>query len=190
MALTGQLTLDEFLLLPEERPAWEYERGVITQKVAPLGWHGLLQGDLYFRFRVHGHPRALAEAFSETRVTWPEEGVSYVPDVIAYRAERVPADPDGLIANHLTAPPDVAVEIWSPGQTLGNQMDRCRWYVEHGVPVALLVHPDRRTVWTFRPGAERGPLRDDDVVDLGDVFAGLSFTVAELFGALRRRRSG
>ena len=56
MAPTEQLTLDEFLLLPEERPALEYERGVITQKMAPLGWHGLLQGDLYFRFRTHGHP--------------------------------------------------------------------------------------------------------------------------------------
>lgn len=188
MTLTGQLTLDEFQLLPEERPALEYERGVITQKMAPLGWHGLLQGDLYFRFRTHGHPRAMAVAFSETRVTWPDEGVSYVPDVIAYRSDRVPTDQDGLIDNHLTLPPDIAVEIWSPGQTLGRQLDRCRWYVEHGVPVSLLVHPDRRTIWTFRPGAESGPLQNDDVVDLGDILSGLSFTVADLFAALRPRR--
>ena len=187
MVLTRQLTLDEFLLLPEEGTALEYERGVITQKMAPLGWHGLLQGDLYFRFRTHGHPQVVAEAFSETRVTWADEGVSYVPDVIAYRIERVPADPDGLIDNHLILPPDVAAEIWSPGQALGRQMDRCRWYVAHGVPVSLLVHPDRRTVWTFRPGAESGALQNDEVVDLGDVFPGLSFTVAELFGALHRR---
>lgn len=187
MALTERLTLDEFLLQPEERPALEYERGVITQKMAPLGWHGLLQGDLYFRFRMHGHPQAILEAFSETRVTWPDEGVSYVPDVIAYRSERVPADPSGLIENHLTVPPDVAVEIWSPDQVLSTQLERCRWYVEHGVPVSLLVHPNRGTVWTFRPSVESGPLRGEDLVDLGDVFPGLSFSVAELFQALRRR---
>ena len=35
MAVTGQLTLDEFLRLPEEKPAMEYERGVIAQKMAP-----------------------------------------------------------------------------------------------------------------------------------------------------------
>ena len=187
MALTEQLTLDEFLLQPEERPALEYERGVITQKMAPLGWHGLLQGDLYFRLRTHGHPQIVAEAFSETRVTWPIEGVSYVPDVIAYRSERVPTGADGLIENHLAVPPDIAVEIWSPGQVLSRHMDRCRWYVEHGLPISLLVHPDRRSVWTFRPGAESGPLQDADVVDVSDVFPGLSFTVAEPFQVLRRR---
>jgi Uma2 family endonuclease len=187
MALTGQLTLDEFLLLPEEGPALEYERGVITQKMAPMARHSKLQVGLCIRFESHGHPQQLVSAFSEVRVTWPEEGISYVPDVSAYRVERVPIEADGDVSDHLTVPPDVAVEIWSPGQGVPRQMDRCRWYVAHGVAVSLLVHPERRTVWTFRPGAESGPLQNDDVVDLGDVFEGLTFTVAELFGALRPR---
>ena len=187
MALTGQLTLDEFLLPPEEKPALEYERGVVTQKMSPLGWHGLLQGDLYFRFRMHGYPRQAVRALTETRVTWTDEGISYVPDVIAYRAEHVPADPEGLFSNHVIVPPDVAVEIWSPGQVLGMQIDRCRWYIAHGVPVSLLVHPDRRMVWTFRPGAESGPLQGTDVVDLADVIPGFSFLVDELFAELRAR---
>jgi Uma2 family endonuclease len=185
MAVTGQPTLDEFLRLPEEKPALEYARGVITQKMAPLGWHGLLQGDLYFRFRNLGFPQRRVTAMTETRVTWTAEGISYVPDVIAYRAERVPKNAQGEVTDQVMIPPDVAVEIWSPGQTLGDQMERCRWYVAHEVPVALLVHPHRRTVGTFRPDAEDGPLRDSDMVDLNDVFASLSFTVSELFEALR-----
>jgi hypothetical protein len=64
-------------------------------------------------------------------------------------------------------------------------MDRCRWYVAHDVPVALLVHPDRRTVWTFRPGAESGPLRGTDIIELRDVVEGLSFTVVQLFEVLK-----
>jgi Uma2 family endonuclease len=187
MALTEQLTLDEFLRLPEEKPALEYERGVITQKMAPLGWHGLLQGDLYFRFRTHGGPVRRLKAMPETRVTWTAEGKSYVPDVIAYRLERVPLDPHGLVTNHVTLPPDIAVEIWSPGQVLGDQIDRCRWYVAHDVPVALLVHPERRRAWTFRPGAERGPLTGTDLIDLSDVSQGLAFTVEELFEELQGR---
>jgi Uma2 family endonuclease len=59
--------------------------------------------------------------------------------------------------------------------------------VAHGVPVALLVRPDCPPFWTFRPGTEIGPLQGEDVIDLGDVFEGLSFTVAELFGAMRPR---
>ena len=37
------LTLDEFLKLPEEKPALEYLDGVITSKMPPVGPHGLLQ---------------------------------------------------------------------------------------------------------------------------------------------------
>lgn len=181
----NNLTLDEFLRLPEEKPALEYERGVISQKMAPLGWHGLLQGDLYFRFRTHGFPQHRVTALTETRVTWTAEGISYVPDVIAYRSERAPKDAEGVFTNNVTVPPDVAVEISSPGQTMAQQMDRCRWYVAHEVPVALLVHPERRTLWTFRPGLESGPLQGAATVDLGDVIDGFSFTVSKLFEALR-----
>jgi Uma2 family endonuclease len=109
--------------------------------------------------------------------------------VIAYLLERVPIAADGEIADHLFIPPDVAVEIPSPGQGLEHQLDRCRWYVAHGVRAALLVHPGRHAVWVFRPGEEIGPLVGDAVVDLGDVFAGFSFVVSELFGALRARPS-
>jgi Uma2 family endonuclease len=50
MAPTEQLTLDEFLRLPEEKPALEYARGVITQKMAPMAWHGRLQFRIGVRF--------------------------------------------------------------------------------------------------------------------------------------------
>jgi Uma2 family endonuclease len=35
--------LDEFLELPEEEPALEYEAGVVKQKVSPKAPHGRLQ---------------------------------------------------------------------------------------------------------------------------------------------------
>ena len=188
MAVTGQLTLDQFLRLPEEKPALEYERGVITQKMPPMAWHSKLQFLLAMRLEQYGHPDRLLSAFVEARVTWTDERKSYVADVIAYLVEREPVEPDGYIANHLTVPPDVAVEVWSEGQVLGDQLDRCWWYVQHDVPVALLIHPNRQRVWTFRAGAETGPHRGTDVIDLGDVVPGLTFSVSELFAGLRSGR--
>jgi Uma2 family endonuclease len=189
MALTEQLTLDESLRLPEEKPALEYERGVITQKMAPMGWHSRLQFHIGMRFEQHGHPDPIFTAYTGTRVTWIDERKSYVPAAIAYFTERAPEEPDGYIVDRLTVPPDVAVEIWSEGQVLGDQIERCRWYVSHDVRVALLVHPHRRLAWAFRPGEESGPLSGTDVVDLSDLSDGLSFTVDELFTALRSRRA-
>ena len=187
MALTRPLTLDEFLLQPEEQPALEYERGVMTQKMSPMARHGKLQMTLGVRFESHGQPEQILSAFSETRVTWPVEGISYVTDIIASLVERVPYDADGQLPNRLLTPPDVAVEIPSPGQSLGDQMDRCRWYVAHGVRVSLLAHPDREAIWVFRPDAEVGPLVGDAVVDLAPEIPGFSFVVGELFAVLQRR---
>ncbi|MCC7372201.1 MAG: Uma2 family endonuclease [Chloroflexi bacterium] len=187
VAVTRPLTLDEFLLRPEEQPALEYERGAITQKMSPKMRHGALQMALCLRFESSGMPEQHARAFPETRVTWPAEGVSYVPDVIAYRLERVPTDSYGDLPDDVLVPPDVAVETPSPGQGFDAQRERCWWYVKHGVRVSLLVHADRRVVWVFRPGAETGPLTDRAVVDLSDVLDGCSFVVSELFEALRAR---
>ncbi len=44
MAVTQRrMTLEEFLALPEEKPALEYEDGVVTQKMPPQGKHASLQ---------------------------------------------------------------------------------------------------------------------------------------------------
>ena len=44
MAVTRRgLTLEEFLALPEEKPALEYFNGEVTQKVSPLLRHARLQ---------------------------------------------------------------------------------------------------------------------------------------------------
>jgi Uma2 family endonuclease len=187
MALTEQLTLEQFLRLPDTKPAQEFERGRVLQKLEPGARHARLQGEVAALIEMHCRPSRSAVTFIEAIVSWLDEDVSYIPDAIAYRRERVPIDADGYIANHLTVPPDVAVEVSAIDQSLTDQMNRCRWYVAHGVSMALLVRHEIRSVWTFRPGVDSGPLQGDDAIDLDDIFAGLSFTVAELFGAMRPR---
>ncbi len=179
------LTLEQFVQLPEEEPALEYIDGRVTRKMSPKGPHGRLQFVLARWFEDLTRPHGLVVAFTETRVTF--DGASFVPDLIIYRSDRVPSDEHGDIAEDFHEPPDVAVEIASPGQTLKDIVDRCRWYVEHGVQVALLVLPRLRSVRVFRAGAELGPLTGSDHIDLGDVLPGFELIVDELFGALRAR---
>src|SRR5579864_1874767 len=73
-----QLTLEEFLKLPEEEPALEFEDGAVTSKVWPKGRHSTLQAELIERLNQSGRPRKLARAFPELRVTFG--GASFVPD--------------------------------------------------------------------------------------------------------------
>jgi Uma2 family endonuclease len=186
MAITGQrLTLEEFLGLPEEKPALEFHAGVVTQKMAPGGDHSAMQGALFWQFDSFAKPRKLARAFPELRTTFA--GSSFVPDLAVYGWERIPADERGRIPSTVRTPPDIAVEIISPGQARADLVDRCRWYVEHGVQVALLVDPRRLTVEVFRRGARALLLRPPDRIDLGDVIPDFEIPLDALFASLMAR---
>jgi Uma2 family endonuclease len=179
------MTLEEFLRLPEAEPALEYEDGVVTQKMSPKLHHSALQFQVAQIVNAQGIPRALVRAFPEVRTTFA--GKSYVPDISVFTWERIPVDADGVLLNEVFVPPDIAVEIASPGQGRRKLEARCRWYVEHGVRVALLVDPRRTTVAVFRPGAELAVFGAGEAIDLGDVIPGFALSVDELFGALRVR---
>ncbi len=177
------MTLEQFLDLPERKPALEYADGEVTRKVSPKAQHARLQSKMAEVFNRAGEPDRLGMAFTEARSTWDE--LSQVPDVSVYRWERIPLMSDGEIADDLWEPPDIAVEVLSPGQSLRDQMATCRRYVERGTPLALLVNPRDRSVRHFRADGTEQKLTGDDRIDLDDVLPRFDLTVATLFAALR-----
>jgi len=108
-----------------------------------------------------------------------------VPDISVICWDRIPTTADGEIADDFPDPPDIAVEIISPGQTVTNLRERCRWFVQHGVHIALLVVPTRRVVHRFDEHGREAELTGEDRIDLDDVLPGFQLTVNELFAALR-----
>ncbi len=184
MALTQRrLTLEEFLKLPEGKPALEFEDGVVIQKWSPKGQHSGLQGELVERFNRFARPAKLALALPELRVTFG--GRSYVPDVSVYRWERIPVDEAGRLANDFFDPPDIAVEIVPPEQRVNAQVRRCLWFVANGVGAALLVDPADESVLLFRPGQSPQPLHAAEAVEFGDLLPGFQLSVQELFDSLK-----
>lgn len=177
------MTLEEFLALPERKPALEYADGEVTRKVSPTAQHARLQSKLAETFNRGGEPDRLARAFTEARATWNE--LSQVPDVSVYRWERIPRTPDGEIADDLTDAPDIAVEVLSPGQSLRDQRAKCNRYVERGTPIALLVNPRDRSVRHFRANGAEQTLTGDDRIDLAPVLPDLMLAVRALFATLR-----
>ena len=183
MAVHG-FTLEQFLALPERKPALEYVDGVVTQKAWPSTSHSALQGWWLRRVAMFAWQR-LALPFSELLVVFA--GRAYVPDVSVFRWERLPpATPDGDWIDDVTYPPDLVVEIVSPKQSVTKLIRRSVWYVANGVRVAVLVDPDDKTVMMFRSGHEQRLVRGDQPLGLDDVLPGFGATAADLVQALRR----
>jgi Uma2 family endonuclease len=179
------MTLAEFLELPEVKPALELRQGMVSQKAMPSGPHSSIQG--WFCAQVYNvaESQEVAQAFPEPRLVL--DGDVYVPDVSVYLWDRVPEDENGDLPFYSTTPPDLVVEVLSPGQTVRSHLDRCRELIGHGVRVAVHVDPDRRTVHVLRADGEIGPLGEGDAIDVTDVLPGFELTVSDLFSRIRAR---
>ena len=181
--LVKDLSLEQFLELPEEKPAFEFEDGRITQKVSPQGQHGRIQAgltELIDRFAI---PRKVALTLTEFRASYGSR--SYVPDLSVYRWSRLSFNAAGKLANKQSNLPDLVVEIVSPDQSVTALVRHCLWYVLQGVAVAVLVDPDDESVLSFRPNQVTASLTGSDRIDLDDVLPGFELTVQAVFDLLR-----
>jgi Uma2 family endonuclease len=175
-----RMTLDEFLTLPEENPALEYIDGVVRQKVAAKPVHGSLQGYLVMALNRVAWPQELGMAFPDTRFLTAEGPL--VPDVVFYRSGRDDTmASDASLPEDFTGPPDIVVEIKSPGQSVTDQIEKCTRYLRLGVPTTLFIHPEERAVLVFRPGQPLRVLRGDDRIDLDDLLPSFDVTVRRMF---------
>nr|WP_019499917.1 Uma2 family endonuclease [Pseudanabaena sp. PCC 6802] len=112
---TKPLTLDEFLKLPETKPASEFIDGQVIQKPMPQGKHSTIQSDLVPAINTALKPQHIARAYSELRCTFG--GKSIVPDITIFTWDRIPRDRDGKVANVFSLAPDWTIEILSPEQS-------------------------------------------------------------------------
>lgn len=176
------LTLEQFLELPEEKPALEYDAGMVTQKVPPQYEHSELQAQIIWCLRRGLGPDSPVRVLPELRVSY--SGRSCVPDISVYRRERLPHPVRGRRVGEVRIPPDLAIEIISPDQTPRELERKCRWYVDNGALVALLVVDRDRSIRVFRPNTPVLVLRAGAIVELHEVSPGLQLAVDEVFAAL------
>src|SRR5882724_1836178 len=73
------------------------------------------------------------------------------PDVSFVRAGRFPGDlrPEG----HCPIPPDLAVEVMSPGDLAYEIEEKVAEYIRAGIPLVWVVYPPTRTVRVHRPAS-------------------------------------
>jgi Uma2 family endonuclease len=189
----ARMTLDEFLALPEEKPYLEWDNGVVVQKdvprdrressdfVPPQSDHGSLQVEVTIQLDRVCREGRFGKVFTETRMVTP--GWAPVPDVSYIRRERIKPETRHRLGD-LGIPPDLAVEIVSPDQTVRELLEKCLRYADVGVAVSLVVDSDDETVYAIRPGQPLRVLRGDDRIDLDDVLPGFDLTVRALFDSI------
>jgi len=183
-ATQPKLTLNDFLKLPETKPASEFINGMIIQKPMLQGKHSRVQAKLCEVINQVAEPDKTAYAFPELRCTFG--GESIVPDVAVFRWEQIPVQSSGRIANRFEIHPDWAIEILCPDQSetkvLGNLLhcSRCGtelgWLIDSAEDTVLAVFPGQR-VELFKGSAQLPILEGIELALTADqIFSWLTFS--------------
>jgi Uma2 family endonuclease len=178
------ITIDEFLQLPDTKPASEYIDGHIIQKPMPQGQHSRIQQKLINVINAVTEDARVALALPELRCTFGNR--STIPDVAVFQWHRLPTNPDGTIANAFNAPPDWTIEILSPEQSSTRVASNILHCLDHGCQLGWLIDPNERLVQVYNPDQRLISLEAPEDELPTPVFAGgLHLTLKQLFGWLQ-----
>ena len=188
-------TLEEFLKLPETKPAKEYINGKIYQKPMPQGKHSTLQSELVSAINQAGKTQQrsgtwrgnlavssaqkLAYAFPKLRCTFA--GRSIVPDIAVFEWQNIPLDANGQIANKFTIAPDWIIEILSPQQS-AQVMRKIIFALSNGTKLGYFIDPDDESVTVFQPNS-LPEVKEQDILPVLDVLQ-WQLKVEDMFGWL------
>ncbi|MEM7795341.1 MAG: Uma2 family endonuclease [Cyanobacteria bacterium P01_C01_bin.118] len=176
------LTLQEFLQLPETKPASEYINGEIIQKPMPKGRHSRLQGKLCATINQVAEEPKLAYAFPELRCNFG--GRSIIPDVAVFQWDRIPFTPDGEVPDNFDLAPDWTIEILSPEQRPNKVLGNILHCLEHGSQLGWFIDPDDLSILFLLPQQQPVLCQQDQSLP---VFPDLELTLTanQVFGWLR-----
>lgn len=178
------LTLEEFLKLPETKPAREYINGEIIQKPMPKTRHSRLQGKLTGTINDVVEEQRIDYSFQELRCKFG--GRSIVPDVAFLRWNQIVFNDDGEPVDDVLIAPDWAIEILSPEQSSNRVTGNILHCLKHGSQLGWLIDPDDRSVLIFLPNQQPELCQGSDRLAVLQNIE-LQLTAEQVFGWLRMR---
>lgn len=182
---TRKLSLAEFLVMPQSSDRTELVNGEIIPKVSPKYKHSLVQGRFFRIIDDWSQEQQCGICLPEWAIVLQRQGQDWVPvpDLTYVSEQRLPADWDEDEA--CPVPPELVIEIISPGQSFGEMTQKATDYLQAGVSRVWVADNQAQSVTAF--GANEFP----QTYWIGDVISdellpGLIIPLADLFASRER----
>lgn len=174
---THLMTAEELGNLPDEPLRHELIKGELLTMPLPKFEHGRVAANITFILSQHVRANRLGEVFAEFGYKLESDPDTVLgPDVSFVGRDRVALSPEG----YHDGPPDLAVEVLSPGDRRGKVEHKVSIWLEFGTESVWLVNPRKRSVEIIWPTGKRTLLHEtDELVD--DTVPGFRVKVSEIF---------
>lgn len=179
MVNTGtQLTLEEFLALPEGDVNYEFVDGQAVPKVSPKYFHSTLQAALLLLIRTWC--KGKGRVGSEWAILLKRQGKDWapVPNLTYISYERLAKSWKRNEA--CPAIPELVIEIISPDQTIKEFEDKAKDYFAAGVSRVWVVDPESISIRVFFPDGT-SKVYTDTMPIVDTLLSGLELTTRQIF---------
>ena len=145
-----RVSAEEYLALPDDGYRYELVEGVVVMSPSPTLRQQAVVAEILAQIMMYLREHPVGHVFPESDVhlgTGLRGGdLVYRPDLVFVRAERLPRTPDET----LRGPPDLVVEVVSPGSRRYDAETKRQDYERLGVREYWLVDPERGAMTFLR----------------------------------------
>ncbi len=182
------LTLADFLALPEGETAYELVDGAIIPKMSPKRFHSKTQKALlrilddWCSDRASAAPIVRGEVGIEWAVILTRNQADWVPvpDLLYVSYDRLSRDWNEDAP--CPVPPELVIEIISPGQSFGEMTEKATDYLAAGVLRVWVLDPKVQSVTVFAPDSLPKTYRGTTVI-ADPLLPDLDLTAQQIFQA-------
>jgi len=181
MSTVTPYTADQLLRMPDDGSRYELVAGAL-RKMTPAGWeHGTVGGYLSTLLGQHVLEHGLGRVFlAETGFLLARDPDTVrAPDIAFIHKDHLPAEKPKEA--FWPGAPDLAVEVVSPGDTVGEVDEKVKAWLDAGAAMVWLVDPAWKSVTVYRSAREIQTLTEEDRLDGQDVVPGFRCRVADIF---------
>ena len=181
----GTATVKDVIRLSEspERRLCELVDGTLVEK--PMGAkESILACEIIFLLRLHARGHDLGVVLGEAGMLQLFPGRVRIPDVSFIPWDQIPGRrwPDEPIPE---IPPDLAVEVLSPSNTVGEIRLKLRDYFQAGTRLVWVIDPKKQNARSYTAPETYQTVPKSGSLDGGVVLPGFHVSLPELFGCLR-----
>jgi Uma2 family endonuclease len=181
---TKPITLEEFLKLPETKPASEYIDGQIIQKPMPKGRHSIIQSEFVAAVNTSLRKPGIATGFTELRCTFGDRSI--VPDIAVFENSKIPRNESGEIGDIFTAAPDWIIEVLFPDQRPTKVLKNISHCIMNGSQMGWLIDPDERSILVLQPGQSLMVIDEvGTALPVPKFASAMQLTLGDVFGWLK-----
>jgi len=171
---TESITLEEFLA--NDYSSYEYAKGELVPMSFPTMEHGEISTNIVTLLNNYVRQHQLGRIYTaETTFQVGESGRK--PDVAFVSQERLPENK----RQASQSPPDLAIEVVSPSDTVYNVLEKVLEYLDAGTQMLWVIEPIIKTVTVYRSRSEIKIFTQNDTLTGEKVIEGFQCAVAEIF---------